>query len=326
MVPSLWFTSLQTQFCQFTVSMTEFGLVLVTASSGILFANRVVAIWGGSKAIALLVGGLYLYTVACWVRSSLYNLTLRLIYSPLQLIVGLQYRATTGPPAPLFSNCVLGDLVPWAPISYASSVVYDVAIFLLTLARLKSPNLKNSPISRQIYLDSLFYVAVTAAVNITVVTFQALPDRFELLKPTVVPFSTVVTVGFVHADHHSWILTLLPEHHVAEGLSKSEAIQRAPRVYSRQGITYNIHSDAQSSIDTNTLVRLDRGHGCGARHCCPITEGPVRDAQLTWTNLNWRFRLRCPHPKCCLFEARFTTLHDDLLRIIHGRHSCDNIS
>lgn len=38
-------------------------------------------------------------------------------------------------------------------------------------------------------------MATTAAMNITVVVIQALPDRFELLKPTVVPFSTVTTVS-----------------------------------------------------------------------------------------------------------------------------------
>jgi hypothetical protein len=114
----------------------------------------------------------------------------------LKIVVALQYRVKTGPATPLFSNCQFLDLVSWAPISYFSSVIYDLAIFGLTLAKLKSENLNGSPYCRRLYLDSLFYVAVTGAVNIMVPSVEALPPRFNLLKPNFVPFSTVVTVRF----------------------------------------------------------------------------------------------------------------------------------
>jgi hypothetical protein len=114
----------------------------------------------------------------------------------LKVVVALQYRVKTGPATPLFSNCQFLDLVSWAPISYFSSVIYDLAIFGLTLAKLKSENLNGSPYCRRLYLDSLFYVAVTGAANIMVASVEALPPRFNLLKPNFVPFSTVVTVRF----------------------------------------------------------------------------------------------------------------------------------
>jgi hypothetical protein len=67
-VPALWFTTLQTQSCQLTVSLAEIGIVLVVASSGIIFANRVIAVWGASAKIAVLIGVLYLAMTAIWVN------------------------------------------------------------------------------------------------------------------------------------------------------------------------------------------------------------------------------------------------------------------
>jgi hypothetical protein len=74
--------------------------------------------------------------------------------------------------------------------------VYDVVIFFLTLVRLRSTEMiQDSPVGRKLYVDGLLYVAVAAAVNTAIVVIQLLPDSFQFLKPSVVPFSIVVTVS-----------------------------------------------------------------------------------------------------------------------------------
>jgi len=67
---------------------------------------------------------------------------------------------------------------------------------LLTVAKLNATagNFGRSEISKQIYRDNLLYFLLTAATNITVLTIQGLDDSFALVKPTAVPFSTVITV------------------------------------------------------------------------------------------------------------------------------------
>lgn len=86
-------------------------------------------------------------------------------------------------------------IVSWAPISYASSVGFDVVILLLTALKMKANQARQSPIGRQIYRDSLFYFLATAATNITVLSIQALGHEHDMIKPTAVPFSTVITVS-----------------------------------------------------------------------------------------------------------------------------------
>jgi hypothetical protein len=66
-IPSLWFTTLQTSSCQLAVTLSEGGVVLIAASSGIIFANRVVAVWAADARVAALVGALYIAMATCWV-------------------------------------------------------------------------------------------------------------------------------------------------------------------------------------------------------------------------------------------------------------------
>lgn len=86
-------------------------------------------------------------------------------------------------------------IVSWAPISYASSVAFDTVILLLTLAKLHGNLITaKSQVGKQIYRDNLTYFALTTVTNITVLTIQALPSSFDMIKPTAVPFSTLMTV------------------------------------------------------------------------------------------------------------------------------------
>jgi len=175
--PSLFFTSIQSQHCQAAVVSSQVGAVLVVASSGVIFCYRVFAIWSGVKMVQIAVAFMFLVMLGCWIA------------------VATQYEAITGPPTPFGSNCQMLPIVSWAPISYASSVAFDTVVLVFTLAKLHG-NLATtkSRVGRQIYRDNLVYFLLTAVTNITVLTIQALGPKFDMIKPTAVPFSTLMTV------------------------------------------------------------------------------------------------------------------------------------
>ncbi|KAG6856820.1 hypothetical protein H0H87_000292 [Tephrocybe sp. NHM501043] len=176
-LPSLFFTSIQSQYCQVAVVTSQVGVVLVVASSGIIFCYRVFAIWNGVRIVQAAVVFMFLVMMGCWIA------------------VATQYAAITGAPTPFGSNCQMLPIVSWAPISYASSVAFDTTVLVFTLAKLHG-NLKTtkSKVGKQIYTDNLIYFLLTAITNITVLTIQALPPSFNMIKPTAVPFSTLMTV------------------------------------------------------------------------------------------------------------------------------------
>jgi hypothetical protein len=66
-LPSLFFTSIQSQHCQVAVITSQVGAVLVVASSGAIFCYRVFAIWSGVKLVQVAVGAMYLGMLGCWV-------------------------------------------------------------------------------------------------------------------------------------------------------------------------------------------------------------------------------------------------------------------
>ncbi|KAG5643502.1 hypothetical protein DXG03_000743 [Asterophora parasitica] len=176
-LPSLFFTSIQSQHCQVAVVTSQVGVVLVVASSGGIFCYRVFAIWNGSKIVKAAVSFMFLVMLGCWIS------------------VATQYEAITGPPTPFGSNCQMLPIVSWAPISYASSVAFDTVVLVLTLAKLHG-NLATtkSRVGKQIYRDNLVYFLLTAVTNITVLTIQGLGPQHDMIKPTAVPFSTLMTV------------------------------------------------------------------------------------------------------------------------------------
>lgn len=86
-------------------------------------------------------------------------------------------------------------IVSWSPISFASSVAFDTVILLLTLAKMHT-NLSttSSPVGRQIYQDNLMYFIISTVTNVVVLVIQSLGAEHTVIKPTAVPFSTLMTV------------------------------------------------------------------------------------------------------------------------------------
>ncbi|KAH8079785.1 hypothetical protein BXZ70DRAFT_901587 [Cristinia sonorae] len=177
MIPSLFFTSVQSSHCQASVSISQAGVLLAVAAAGGIFCFRVFALWNGNHIVHGVVGCMYCLMMACWIA------------------VGSQYRATQGPPTPFGSNCQMQPIVSWAPISFASSVAFDTVVLALTLAKIHvNAFMTSSSIGRQVYRDNLMYFLITTVTNTVVLAIESLGPEHTMIKPTAVPFSTLVTV------------------------------------------------------------------------------------------------------------------------------------
>ncbi|KZW02260.1 hypothetical protein EXIGLDRAFT_744705 [Exidia glandulosa HHB12029] len=205
-LPALFFTTIQTQHCQAAVVASQAGALLVVASSGIIFCNRVVAIWSNNRIIIGVLAVAWTGMMGCWIA------------------VAVHYNAITGPPNPLISNCQMQPIVSWAPISFASSVAFDVIVLVLSIYKLRSNSsgFGQSAIARQISNDNIAYFLLTAATNITVLSIQALGDDFALIKPTAVPFSTVVTVAMAQRVYLNLKLFHSRTERIAAGLPPTQ--------------------------------------------------------------------------------------------------------
>lgn len=194
-LPSLFFSAVQSQHCQAAVITSQVGAVLVVASSGIIFCYRIFAIWNSNKLVQGLVTFMFLVMMACWVSCAVVLCYTPLLKSIRQIAVATQYDAITGSSTPFGTNCQMQPVVSWAPISYASSVAFDSVVLGLTLAKLR-PNITmaKSAVGRQIFRDTLMYFILTAATNIAVLSIQSLDSSHSMIKPTAIPFSTLMTV------------------------------------------------------------------------------------------------------------------------------------
>ncbi|KAI0635110.1 hypothetical protein C8Q77DRAFT_1217046 [Trametes polyzona] len=226
-LPSLFFTSVQSQHCQSAVIISQVGAVLAVFSSGAIFCLRVFAIWHGNRAVYALVAVVFAAMMGSW------------------LAVATQYSATTGPPTPFGSNCQMHPIVSWAPISYGSSVLFDTTILLLTLAKLPRNLTHKSPVGRQIFRDTLMYFSITAVTNIVVLSIQALGSAHTLLKPAVVPFSTIMTVTMGSRVYLN--LKLLQKRRAAGETSERIALS-VPRDNKRSTSTGTAESQAEVSM------------------------------------------------------------------------------
>ncbi|KZW02305.1 hypothetical protein EXIGLDRAFT_829494 [Exidia glandulosa HHB12029] len=177
--PALFFSAIQSGHCQAAVVASCTGVCLVVGCAGIIFCNRVVAIWSNNRIIIGVLAVLWTGMMACWIA------------------VAVNYNAITGPATPLGSNCQMQPIVSWAPISFASSVLFDLSVLVLSIYKLRAnaAGFAQSATARQISNDNITYFVLTAATNIAVLSVQALGDSYALIKPTAVPFSTVVTVA-----------------------------------------------------------------------------------------------------------------------------------
>jgi len=177
-LPALWFTAIPSTNCPVVGNLSQAGVVLVTASAGLIFSHRVVAIWHGNKEIIGLVGFFYVLMVGCWIADA------------------TRFELITGPVPPFGSNCQPKPIPDWSPISYASSVAFDSLILILGLAKLRQ-NTATSRATSQLYKDNIRYFIMATTANLTVLIIQALPQSLNFVKSNAIPYATlmVYTMG-----------------------------------------------------------------------------------------------------------------------------------
>ncbi|THH29960.1 hypothetical protein EUX98_g4224 [Antrodiella citrinella] len=177
MVPSLFFTSVQSAHCQAAVSLSQVGAILAVAASGAIFSFRVSALWNGNSVVRGVVALMYCLMISCWIA------------------VGSKYAADQGPATPFGSNCQMRPIVSWAPISFASTVAFDTVVLFLTLAKIHvNFSVTSSQVGQQIYRDNVMYFLITTVTNVVVLAIESLGSEHAMIKPTAVPFSTLMTV------------------------------------------------------------------------------------------------------------------------------------
>lgn len=256
-LPSLFFTAVQTDFCQAAISASTAGAVLTVASSGAIFWFRVRALWNGSVTVSVIAGLFYVIMLACWVSCDQTGVlsTMLEVDNDFQITVSTQFRGDTGPHTSFLSNCQLHPVAPWAPMSYASSVAFDTCVLILTVAKFRrNASAAGSKIGRQVYNDNLLYFFLQTAANIVVLSIQAQQDpRFDLIKPAAVPFSTLMTVTmgtrvflnlrlFTQRQEQQSTLNSLPMFAQYSNQSGSTASRQ-----SRQAVFFNPPSKNQST-------------------------------------------------------------------------------
>jgi hypothetical protein len=67
--PALFFTAIQSNYCNVAVGLSQTGVVLVVASSGIIFGYRVSAMWNGNRIVHTIVAFFYFFMVGSWVSA-----------------------------------------------------------------------------------------------------------------------------------------------------------------------------------------------------------------------------------------------------------------
>lgn len=155
------------------------------------------------------------------------------------------------------------DIVSWAPISYASSVLFDTTILVLTLIKLPRNLMAKSYLGRQIFRDTLMYFTITTVTNIVVLSIQSLGVEHALIKPTAVPFSTVMTVTMGSRVYLN--LKLLEKRRREEGesrsipLTQSDGYAHGQRTTEFRTTTEGTH--VASFMSTATVDNYNYGYG-----------------------------------------------------------------
>jgi hypothetical protein len=172
-LPSLWFSAIPATNCPLVGNLSQAGVVLVTASAGLIFGYRAVAIWHGNRDVMVLVGIFYVLMVGCWIADA------------------TRFELIAGPVPPFGTNCQPKPIPDWSPLSYASSVAFDSLILILGLAKLRQ-NTTTSRATSQLYKDNIRYFIMATTGNLTVLIIQALPQSLNFVKSNAIPYATLM--------------------------------------------------------------------------------------------------------------------------------------
>lgn len=174
-------TSVQDQHCQALIVAGQVGTILAVVSAGIIMAVRVFVVRGGSRMVRIVLWSLLLLMTACWIATA------------------TQYKAVTGPPTIVHSNCRILPLVLWSLVSYGSTVAFDLALLVFILYRFRRDlSATKSHTGRRLHQNNLIYIALLTVVNIAALIVQVLGHTncsVTFFQPITVPLSTFMTVA-----------------------------------------------------------------------------------------------------------------------------------
>ncbi|KAJ7860011.1 hypothetical protein B0H14DRAFT_2350837, partial [Mycena olivaceomarginata] len=119
-LPVLFLSAARTTQCQAVASLSQAGVVLVMAASGLTFALRTAVLWLDNWTFHGVLGGLVVTMTGCMIA------------------VASQYRAVSDSTLLFGSNCRVLPAVRWMPVGNASFAVFLVTALCLTILKVQS--------------------------------------------------------------------------------------------------------------------------------------------------------------------------------------------
>ncbi|KAJ7839708.1 hypothetical protein B0H14DRAFT_2786709 [Mycena olivaceomarginata] len=169
--PVLFLSTAENVHCQV-------GVVLVVASSGIIFAIRTSLLWSDDWNVRGALSGLLGIVTVCWIA------------------VATQYRAVTAPVHLFGSNCRVFSTAPWMPLGNAVFTSFLLITLILTLLKFRSHLPRDSLVIHLIYRANLLYLLGTTLTAATAFLIQIISPPSSPLALCTQPIATVFIVAF----------------------------------------------------------------------------------------------------------------------------------
>jgi hypothetical protein len=131
--------------------------------------------------------------LGCWVRFTSSTTQAFTSLIPCQIATSSLYSAVNSSHAFVGSNCKMLP-ISFGPLSYSSSVAFDLIIVLFATLKLAINPSEHTHIRGLTYLCCIFYFATTLLTNVAVLAIQAIGPAHDPIKPTATPFSTLMMI------------------------------------------------------------------------------------------------------------------------------------
>ncbi|KAJ6545555.1 hypothetical protein B0H19DRAFT_886609, partial [Mycena capillaripes] len=176
--PALFLSVAKTSHCQAAASLSQAGVVLVIAASGLTFAFRTAVLWLDNWMFHGILGGLVVTMTGCCIA------------------VASQYRAVADHTGLFASNCRVLPTVIWMPVGNASFAAFLITALMLTLLKIQTHRPQQSLVAYLIYRSNLLYLAGTTLAAVTALFIQILARPSSVLTLCTGPIATVFIVAF----------------------------------------------------------------------------------------------------------------------------------
>ncbi|KAJ7306279.1 hypothetical protein DFH08DRAFT_720772, partial [Mycena albidolilacea] len=211
--PVLFLSTAENVHCQVAASFTQVGVVLVVASSGIIFAIRTSLLWSDDWNVRGALSGLLGIVTVCWIA------------------VATQYRAVTAPVHLFGSNCRVLPTAPWMPLGNAVFTSFLLITLILTLLKFRSHLPRDSLVIHLIYRANLLYLLGTTLTAATAFLIQIISPPSSPLAVCTQPIATVFIVAFGTRAFRNMALANALDADRTAGLPMAD-ISKSPSIFS----------------------------------------------------------------------------------------------